>query len=160
MSDDNVKLSLETIDRKSNKEYIIFNFVFQAEDSIRYLVRSRGLGDVYKRQAYEWGLVEKVAPDGTVLTEAMAFAGRIAAMPPLPVGMVKTTVNRLSGALDDLAAHMDTDQFALTNTCLLYTSDPADERSSVDLGGRRSIKKNTKPHQHNTTLTLRQLSIL
>ena len=24
---------------------------FQAEDGIRYLVRSRGLGDVYKRQA-------------------------------------------------------------------------------------------------------------
>ena len=28
-------------------------------------------------------------------------------------------------------------------TCLLYTSDAADERSSVDLGGRRIIKKNT-----------------
>ena len=29
--------------------------------------------------------------------------------------------------------------------CLLYTSDAADERSSVDLGGRRIIKKkNTK----------------
>ena len=28
-------------------------------------------------------------------------------------------------------------------TCLLYTSDAADERSSVDLGGRRTIKKNT-----------------
>ena len=27
-------------------------------------------------------------------------------------------------------------------TCLLYTSDAADERSSVDLGGRRIIKKN------------------
>src|SRR5678815_144157 len=26
-------------------------------------------------------------------------------------------------------------------TCLLYTSDAADERSSVDLGGRRIIKK-------------------
>ena len=26
-------------------------FFFQAEDGIRYLVRSRGLGDVYKRQA-------------------------------------------------------------------------------------------------------------
>ena len=25
--------------------------------------------------------------------------------------------------------------------CLLYTSDAADERSSVDLGGRRIIKK-------------------
>ena len=27
------------------------------------------------------------------------------------------------------------------NRCLLYTSDAADERSSVDLGGRRIIKK-------------------
>ena len=33
----------------------------------------------------------------------------------------------------------------ITFTCLLYTSDAADERSSVDLGGRRIIKKkNTK----------------
>src|SRR5678815_4785924 len=28
-----------------------------------------------------------------------------------------------------------------SHTCLLYTSDAADERSSVDLGGRRIIKK-------------------
>ena len=31
--------------------------------------------------------------------------------------------------------------------CLLYTSDAADERSSVDLGGRRIIKKK-KPLQN------------
>ena len=30
--------------------------------------------------------------------------------------------------------------------CLLYTSDAADERSSVDLGGRRIIKKKKKYH--------------
>ena len=30
--------------------------------------------------------------------------------------------------------------------CLLYTSDAADERSSVDLGGRRFIKKKHKRH--------------
>ena len=29
---------------------VCFFFFFQAEDGIRYLVRSRGLGDVYKRQ--------------------------------------------------------------------------------------------------------------
>ena len=29
----------------------------------------------------------------------------------------------------------------LDHCCLLYTSDAADERSSVDLGGRRIIKK-------------------
>ena len=33
--------------------------------------------------------------------------------------------------------------------CLLYTSDAADERSSVDLGGRRIIKK--KKNNHSTS---------
>ncbi|CZS11544.1 hypothetical protein CDFC105_93852 [Clostridioides difficile] len=33
--------------------------------------------------------------------------------------------------------------------CLLYTSDAADEEDSVDLGGRRIIKKKTKAE--NTT---------
>ena len=35
-------------------------------------------------------------------------------------------------------------QYVLDNICLLYTSDAADERSSVDLGGRRIIKKKTQ----------------
>ena len=35
----------------------------------------------------------------------------------------------------------DIAQTADAYTCLLYTSDAADERSSVDLGGRRIIKK-------------------
>ena len=34
-----------------------FGFFFQAEDGIRGLVRSRGLGDVYKRQ-----VLQSVAP--------------------------------------------------------------------------------------------------
>ena len=37
---------------------------------------------------------------------------------------------------DHLMPHID--------VCLLYTSDAADERSSVDLGGRRIIKKKNK----------------
>src|SRR5678815_6113365 len=36
------------------------------------------------------------------------------------------------------------DKIAKDVTCLLYTSDAADERSSVDLGGRRIIKKKKK----------------
>ena len=39
-----------------------------------------------------------------------------------------------------------------SNICLLYTSDAADERSSVDLGGRRIIKKNTKEDNVRRTL--------
>jgi len=31
-------------------------FFFQAEDGIRDLVRSRGLGDVYKRQDFPFGV--------------------------------------------------------------------------------------------------------
>mgnify|MGYP003381640725 CR=1 FL=1 len=33
-------------------------------------------------------------------------------------------------------------------TCLLYTSDAADERSSVDLGGRRIIQKKKKKERN------------
>ena len=36
------------------------------------------------------------------------------------------------------------ERVALGGACLLYTSDAADERSSVDLGGRRIIKKKKK----------------
>ena len=57
--------------------------------------------------------------------------------------------------LDDLI-HADTDrqrrQALRQLNCLLYTSDAADERSSVDLGGRRILKKQT--HHHPLTINL------
>ena len=37
---------------------------------------------------------------------------------------------------------------APSRACLLYTSDAADERSSVDLGGRRIIKKKNNRDTH------------
>ena len=37
--------------------------------------------------------------------------------------------------------------YAVIFSCLLYTSDAADERSSVDLGGRRIIKKKKRRKQ-------------
>ena len=86
-------------------------FSFQAEDGIRDLVRSRGLGDVYKRQG------EPPALD-----------------PPDPAAAGK---RRHGGARYPVALHDP------SLACLLYTSDAADERSSVDLGGRRIIKKTT-----------------
>ena len=39
--------------------FVLFFFVLQAEDGIRDLVRSRGLGDVYKRQVLNGGLGEQ-----------------------------------------------------------------------------------------------------
>ena len=89
--------------------YVLSNvFFFQAEDGIRYLVRSRGLGDVYKRQAHAAELGNEV-PDSPMLF-----------MKPHTALLI--------------------DNRPLYYPCLLYTSDAADERSSVDLGGRRIIK--------------------
>jgi enoyl-CoA hydratase/carnithine racemase len=64
-------------------------------------------------EALDWRLVEKVVDDGQAVAAAMAFAERIAVQPPIPVQMTKQTVNRLAGALDDLASNMEMDQFAL-----------------------------------------------
>jgi enoyl-CoA hydratase len=66
-------------------------------------------------EAHEWGLVEEVADPGEAFDTAMALAAKIATQPPLSVAMTKLTVNRLAHALDDLAGHMDLDQFALAS---------------------------------------------
>ena len=42
-----------------------------------------------------------------------------------------------------------TDKSTSETSCLLYTSDAADERSSVDLGGRRIIKKTKREKKKN-----------
>ena len=43
-------------------------------------------------------------------------------------------------------------------TCLLYTSDAADERSSVDLGGRRIIKKKNIVQINGEQITIQNTS--
>jgi enoyl-CoA hydratase len=66
-------------------------------------------------EAYEWGLVEEVTDPGRAFDAAMVLAAKVAAQPPLSVAMTKLTINRLAHALDDLASHMDIDQFALAS---------------------------------------------
>ena len=107
-----------------------FFFFFQAEDGIRDLVRSRGLGDVYKRQSFGG------APNTQVSAVSLAHPGTL---PRLNIKAVEYAV-RLGLALGC--------GINRRSTCLLYTSDAADERTSVDLGGRRYItkKKNKKTH--------------
>ena len=56
--------------------------------------------------------------------------------PPVVAGVIKV--------LEILSASTDRRDKLEKNTCLLYTSDAADERSSVDLGGRRIIKKKNR----------------
>ena len=67
--------------------------------------------------------------------ELMARMQPVSVPRTLPVILSREEVSRLIAAAGNLKH-----QTALS-VCLLYTSDAADERSSVDLGGRRIIKK-------------------
>ena len=87
-------------------------FFLQAEDGIRDLVRSRGLGDVYKRQDIP-----------VVISSVRHFTF--------------TTISRLVDTITFLSN-------TICSSCLLYTSDAADDLLCVDLGGRRIIKKKIK----------------
>ena len=51
------------------------------------------------------------------------------------------------------------DKIVLLYSCLLYTSDAADERSSVDLGGRRIIKKKKKVNNGRHRSSIKQKHI-
>ncbi len=66
-------------------------------------------------EAHHWGLVEEVTRPGKAFEVAMSLAEKVARQPPISVAMTKLTVNRLAYALDDLASHMDVDQFALAS---------------------------------------------
>ena len=102
-------------------------FFFQAEDGIRDLVRSRGLGDVYKRQDVGRAPLRE---DRGVSAEAGGHPVPVSRRAPRRRAMVARGRAR---------------------RCLLYTSDAADERSSVDLGGRRIIKKKEKKKKRRVT---------
>ena len=57
--------------------------------------------------------------------------------------------------IGEMALSFDDIEKNLALICLLYTSDAADERSSVDLGGRRIIKKKTRiKHRGGKTLNM------
>ena len=97
-------------------------FFLKAEDGIRYLVRSRGLGDVYKRQGTFSGEDERKS-----YLQGLTFN--------------RTLAQRAEQARLGWRAEITATRQKNGMACLLYTSDAADQRSSVDLGGRRFLKK-------------------
>ena len=92
-----------------------FCFFFQAEDGIRDLVRSRGLGDVYKRQLQEGDEQRRREDYAAVCCAAQNV--------------------QLAAWAAGIGTKWSTSPVSYTHLT------PADERSSVDLGGRRIIKK-------------------
>eukprot|EP00658_Telonema_sp_P-2_P066397 TRINITY_DN5542_c0_g1_i2.p1 TRINITY_DN5542_c0_g1~~TRINITY_DN5542_c0_g1_i2.p1 ORF type:complete len:218 (-),score=69.36 TRINITY_DN5542_c0_g1_i2:5-658(-) len=66
---------------------------------------------------------------------------------PHYINMLKDRIGNVDLVVCLDAGALNYDQLWLT-TCLLYTSDAADEEDSVDLGGRRIIKKKKK-HKEN-----------
>lgn len=64
--------------------------------------------------AERWGLADAVCDDGAALATALDWAGRIAALPPVPVRMAKTAITACAQANAYATSFMDLDQFALT----------------------------------------------
>ena len=113
-------MSLSSVCVQCSSRHCCWFFFFQAEDGIRDLVRSRGLGDVYKRQVDDctfWHTNEFYPT-----TTSISYQTRVCSFVLDGCGDANFSV-------------------VVDSPCLLYTSDAADERSSVDLGGRRIIKK-------------------
>src|SRR5678815_1958859 len=91
--------------------------------------------------------------DVAVLSDAQPAGPAVAIIGGIPAdaGVLAVAIERLDACrhIDDVESIVRPDgdgtrldEFAILDTaCLLYTSDAADERSSVDLGGRRIIKK-------------------
>ena len=67
-------------------------FFFQAEDGIRDLVRSRGLGDVYKRQVYLGTILTVDAKNSVAQAVSVNDAGHIVKIGTEPVSYTHLTL--------------------------------------------------------------------
>lgn len=65
-------------------------------------------------QLADWGLLDAVCRREELDQRALAWAGEYAALPPIAVQMIKRSINRYAGALDEAIMHADVDQWALS----------------------------------------------
>eukprot|EP00656_Telonema_subtile_P025676 TRINITY_DN27715_c0_g1_i1.p1 TRINITY_DN27715_c0_g1~~TRINITY_DN27715_c0_g1_i1.p1 ORF type:complete len:109 (+),score=8.45 TRINITY_DN27715_c0_g1_i1:2-328(+) len=106
---------------------VIVGFFFQAEDGIRDLVRSRGLGDVYKRQGVVRAVVD--VPKDTSARHVNVNASMVLVMLILQDVRASSIGQGMPVIFPVLASLR-----GVCVICLLYTSDAADEEDSVYLG--------------------------
>ena len=61
----------------------------------------------------DWGLVDEVCERDELDARALQWAEEYAALPPIAVQMIKRSINRVSGALDEAIMHADADQWLI-----------------------------------------------
>eukprot|EP00658_Telonema_sp_P-2_P067400 TRINITY_DN56309_c0_g1_i1.p1 TRINITY_DN56309_c0_g1~~TRINITY_DN56309_c0_g1_i1.p1 ORF type:complete len:140 (+),score=35.02 TRINITY_DN56309_c0_g1_i1:69-488(+) len=127
--------------------YLKFFFFFQAEDGIRDAQESRGLGDVYKRQCWlcdsEMEILEP-PPSHPQENSDRQVPGCPHVWPSKPLHQsLAQPAPECNSWCHDFTLQQNQSRYTDIQgpCCLLYTSDAADEEDSVDLGGRRIIKK-------------------
>ena len=87
-----------------------------AESSTFFLPRLLGLRQALElvllnprlsaQEALQWGLINRVIPDGSLDSEALKIAARLAASPTAAVGVAKNLLNQAAG-MDRLDVHLD-----------------------------------------------------
>ncbi len=60
-----------------------------------------------------WGFLDEVTPRENLDAAARIMAEEYAALPPIAVQMIKRSINRVAGALDQAVMHADADQWLL-----------------------------------------------
>ena len=98
---------------------------------MRALVRSRGLGDVYKRQVFLAAAQGRSVDQRRAELVDLHHKGVVALLPAVSARRGHRVGKGRGGA-------------GQCGVCLLYTSDAADDLLCVDLGGRRLLKKKKK----------------
>jgi enoyl-CoA hydratase len=73
---------------------------------------------VSAEEAFSWGMVDRIVPDGRALQDAFVMAEEIARKPRLPTEINKRAINALSSVFSEIGSHADMDQIALCAAAL------------------------------------------
>eukprot|EP00658_Telonema_sp_P-2_P009706 TRINITY_DN1360_c0_g2_i5.p2 TRINITY_DN1360_c0_g2~~TRINITY_DN1360_c0_g2_i5.p2 ORF type:complete len:112 (-),score=39.59 TRINITY_DN1360_c0_g2_i5:62-397(-) len=90
------------------------------------------------------GILAKLAAKTRELVTAEGLGGIECVVGVNPDGASLNLGGEAKAGVDVLGEDSGGEPVLCVDTCLLYTSDAADEEDSVDLGGRRIIKKKKK----------------
>src|SRR5678809_1625825 len=103
----------------------------EIDQGLRSELQKQGVWVTSTQELYNWGRRNSIWP----LQFGLACCA---------IEMIATAASRYDLARFGGEVFRPSPRQADLMICLLYTSDAADERSSVDLGGRRIIKKKKK----------------